>query len=335
VRPDVDDHEHDHRPVNRPDRLALVAAVCLAALAVIIGVRTSDTTEDVDETAFHQTLVEMRSGTGYYDALRDGLTAKEGRPPSQIRSYRLPTLYLGLALLPEGAWRWATILPVALLLISAWAIGRQLHEWGAMVAVVLVGCWAIAATPYLYLHPELWGAAALLAGLAFLQRERVAATAVCFAAAALLRELYLLAFLFGFFRHRKALSWWLAAVAVGTLAIVHIHLARQVLEPRGLEAPLRLATSDIPAALSPSGAALGIAVGVVGLVLGAAGLVHGVRAGDAAAQIAAAHSIVLVALTLRFGHTYWGLTFGPGVAAFAGGSLDSLTKIAGRRPVGA
>jgi hypothetical protein len=321
--------------VERPDRLALLAAIVLATVALVVGVRTSNTVEDVDEAAFHQTLVEMRAGTGYYDALRDGLAAKEGRPPSQIRSYRLPTLYLGLALLPEGAWRWATGLPVAVLLVSAWAIGRRLHAWGALVAVMLVGAWAIAAAPYLYLHAELWGAAALLAGLALLQRDRVGATAASFAVAALLRELYLLAFLFGFLRHRRALSWWLAAVAVGTLAIVHIHLARQVLEPRGLEAPLRLATSDIPAALSPSGTAIGIAVGLVGLVLGAAGLVQGVRAGHAAAEIAVAHSLVLLALTLRFGHTYWGLTFGPSVAAFAGGSLDGLEKIVGHRSVAA
>jgi hypothetical protein len=85
--------------------------------------------------------------------------------------------------------------------------------------------------------------------------------------------------------------------------------------------------------LSPSGAAFGVAVGLVGLVLGAGGLVRGVRAGDPAAEIAAAHSVVLVALTLRFGHTYWGLTFGPCIAAFAGGSLDSVTKILERRPV--
>ena len=308
----------------RPDRLALIAAFTLAVLALLVGLRTSDATVDVDEAAFRQTLVEMRHGTGYYDALKDGLTVKEGRPPSQVRAYRPPTLYLGLALLPEGAWRWAAALPFGVLLLSAWAIGRELHEWGALLAVSLVGAWVVAAAPYLYLHAELWGAAALLAGLAFVQRSRTNAAAASFAAAALLRELFLLAFLFAFVRHRRSPAWWVAAITVGAAAIVHIQLARQVLDPHGIEAPLRLPASDILAAVSPSGAVLGVAIGLAGLVVGGIGLVRGARAGEASAQIAVVHCLVLMPLTLRFGHTYWGLAFGPAIAAYAGGALDLL-----------
>src|SRR4051794_1034059 len=300
----------------RPDRLALVAAVALAALAVVVGLRTSDATHDVDEAAFHQTLVEMRHGTGYYDALRDGLTAKEGKPPSAVRAYRLPTLYVVLALLPEGAWRWAAGIPFTALLISAWAIGRGLHEWGAMSAVVLVGGWTLAAAPYLYLHAELWGAAALLAGLACVQRKRIAGAAAAFGAAALLREHFLLAFLLGLLKYRRSLSWWIAFLAIVMVAVVHLHLATQVLDPAGYEAPLRLAASDIPAALSPSGTGLGLVFGAAGLLLGGIGLARLVREGDDAASIAATQSVVLLVATLYFGHTYWGLMFGPCIAAF-------------------
>jgi len=314
--------------VARRDGLALVAALAFAALALVVGLRTSAETNDVDEAAFHQTLVEMRHGTGYYDALRDGLTAKEGKPPSAVRAYRLPTLYVVLALLPEGAWRWAAGIPFAALLISAWAIGRGLHEWGAMTAVVLVGGWTIAAAPYLYLHAELWGAAALLAGLACVQRQRTTSAAVAFGLAALLREHFVLAFLLGLLKFRRSLSWWIAFLAIVMVAVVHLHLALQALDPAGREAPLRLAASDIPAALSPSGTLLGISFGVTGLVLGGIGLARLVREGDDAASIAAAQSVVLLLATLYFGHTYWGLMFGPCIAAFSGASLPGARPAA-------
>jgi hypothetical protein len=250
---------------------------------------------------------------------------------SAVRAYRLPTLYVALAKLPEGAWRWAAALPFTALVLSAWAIGRRLHEWGAMSAVVLVGSWALAAAPYLYLHPELWGAAAVLAGLACIQRGRIAGAAAMFGAAALLREHFVLAYLLGLLRYRRSRSFWMAGIAIAMVATVHLHLAIERLDPNGREAPLRLAVSDIPAALSPSRSSLGVAIGVVGLVLGGLGLLKLVRAGDPAGQIAATQSAVLLLATLCFGHTYWGLMFGPVIAAFSGASFTARLGIAEQR----
>jgi hypothetical protein len=305
----------------------------MLAFAVLVGARTSDAVQDVDEVAFRQTLEQMQHGDDYYSALRDALVAKEHRPPpSNVRAYRLPTLYLVLARLPSSWWRWAATVPYAAMIFAAWAIGSRLDRYGGPAAAVLVGVWAIASAPHAYLYTEMWGAAALLVGLAFAQRDRRAAAACGFATAALLRELYIVAFLVGLIRFRHSRVWQAAAVVVTCVGLVHLYLASRVLDPNGFEPPLSPigGRQSLLSLISPGTSPIASFVGAAGLLGGAAGLVYCSRLGQSAARIALFHAATLLVATLFVGRSYWALTFGPSTAAFVGASFGPLRRVASR-----
>ncbi|MEY2588474.1 MAG: hypothetical protein QOJ67_458 [Acidimicrobiaceae bacterium] len=313
-----------------PSTLGLVLAVVMIVLALATGLRAAGSTQDVDEAAFRQTLSEMQHGSDYYRALRDALVEKEHKaPPSNVRAYRPPTLYLLLARLPESMWRWAAVVPFTVMILGAWAIGEHLHRLGAPAAVVLVGVWAISSAPHAYLYTELWGAAALIAGLAMVQRDRVAAAACCFAAAVLLRELFLVAFVVAALHHWRDKTWRAATVVVAALGAVHVYLANQVLDPNGFQPALRAidARLGVVDLVSPGNAPIAVAVGLIGIVGGGIGLLRGVIGRLPASRIAAAHAIILCAGTLAISRSYWALTFAPATAAFTGGCFGSIRRM--------
>jgi hypothetical protein len=305
-------------------RATLLVAATFTVVAVVVGVRVADSDLDVDEVVYQSTIHGMRAGQSYYPAMRDALVAKEGAPPSQLRSVRPPTLYLLLRPFPKAAWRWLVAFPVAAATLLAGCLAdrlgrRRYHEVppGA-VAAGLVGAWMVAATPLLYLHAELWGLPLVLAGLVAIDTGHRDRAACLFAAAAAFRELYLVWFVVAWALSWRRRAWWAAAACVGVLGAVHLRLASHILSAHGKEAPLGGTfhhVREVFGAFSPSRALFAMIVGTVALVAAAVGLAR--DHGTATRQITAISAATLLALTTVVGRDYWGLTFGPVLAVFA------------------
>lgn len=307
------------------DRVAVVAAILLAVLATAVGLRNGYRVVDVDEVVFRDTLVSMGGGEGYYPAMRDALVAKEGAPPTQVRSIRPPTLYLLLSRFPAGSWRYLVGAVYLAVLLLAWRLGRPLHRYGGPIAVLLAGMWMLGASEVLFLHTELWGLPFLLAGALALRDERWTVAAVAVALAAVQREIFVIPLLVGLIvvprRGRRA---WLAAVAVVVgLGVLHAVLAADVLAEHGREAPFGksgLGIQYVLSALSPSDQPFGWGLGVLTMVLGFGGLAR--RWGeDTGARMLLVFAAVMVPLTIFLGREYWGLAFGPALACFVPAAL--------------
>ena len=312
---------------NRADRIAVVAAVCLAVVATALGVGTGYRTVDVDEVVYRNTVVAMREGQGYYPAMRDALVAKEGAPPSQIRSVRPPTLYLVLARFPERTWRYLVGAVYLAVLLLAWRLARPLHAYGGPIGVVSAGMWVLGAAPVLFLHTELWGLPFLLAAALALRNRRWALAALALAIAALLREIYVLPLLLGLAVAPRRRAWVGAVVVVAGLAFVHAGLASDILSPDGREAAFGksgLSPGYVLSALSPSDRPLGWLFGIAGGILGFLGL-RRLWPDDAAARVILPFAAVMAPLTVLVGREYWGLAYGPAVACFAPAALAALS----------
>ncbi len=313
--------------IDRADRIAVVAAICLALVATALGIRTGYRTVDVDEVVYRNAVVAMQHGDGYYPAMREALVAKEGAPPSQIRSVRPPTLYVLLARFPERSWRYLVSAIYLAVLLLAWRLARPLHPHGGPIAVVLVGMWALGSAPLLFLHTELWGLPFLLAGALAMRNQRWALAALALATAAALREIYVLPLLIGLVVAPRRRAWVAAVVVVAGLGLLHAGLASDILSPDGREAAFGksgLGPRYVLSALSPSDRPLGWLLGMGG---GALGLVALRRrwATDAAARTLLPFVAVMVPLTVFIGREYWGLAFGPAVACYAPGALAAVS----------
>jgi hypothetical protein len=298
-------------------------AVFLALTATLLGVRTGYRTVDVDEVVYHDTVVAMAHGQGYYPAMRDALVRKEGAPPSQIRSVRPPTLYLVLARFPAASWRYLVGGVYLAILLCAWRLGRPLHPSGGPVAVVLVGFWVLGAAPLLFLHTELWGLPLLMGGALAFRQGRWALAAAAVAGAAVLREIYVVPLLIGLALAPRRRAWWVAVGIVAALGLLHATLAGNILAAHGREAKFGasgLSPRYILSALSPSDRPLGWLIGLVGGILGAAAMRRR-WASDPAARLLLVFALVLAPLTVFIGREYWGLAFGPAVACFAPAAL--------------
>ena len=309
------------------DRVAVAAAVILALLATMIGVRTGYGLVDVDELVFRDTLVSMQGGEGYYPAMRDALVVKEGAPPTQVRSIRPPTLYLVLSRFPEGSWRYLVGAVYLAVLLLAWRLGRTLHRYGGPIAVTVAGMWVLGATEVLFLHTELWGLPFLLAAALALRHERWALAAVSVGVAALMREIYVLPLLFGLVLVPRRRAWAATLVVVVVLGVIHADLASGVLADQGREAAFGQSGHGfryILSALSPSDRIFGWVIGIPSLVLGFFGLAQEWRE-DAGARLLLPFAAVMVLLTVLVGREYWSLTFGPALACFVPAALAEFS----------
>lgn len=310
--------------VSPRDQVAVTVGLLFVVLALIVGVRTGSQVSDVDETLYRRAHHEMRAGAGYYRAEYDAMVAKEGVGPTNVRAYRLPTLYVGLEPVPESMLRWVVAAPFLVLVLAAWRLGRPYGAWGGTVASGLVGWWVLGAATYLYLHAEIWGGALLLAGLAA-TRRRPRFAALALGGALLVRELFAPAFLLGLLRHRRLRVWWAMVAVLGFVAVIHLHLAAQLLDPNGYQPPLRF-TGRYLSALSPGDGPFGAVIGVGGGLAGVFGLVLAHRRGDEAARTAVGQVAVLVPATILLGRTYWAYTWGPALACFAAVTFQEASR---------
>src|SRR2546423_537877 len=140
----------------KPRAASSVLAVALALVAVFAGLHTGNKVLDTDEDVYQRTLRSMRSGEGYYPAMRDALIVKEKARPSSVRAIRPPTLFLFLRWFPERSWRWLVGLIYLAVLLAIARLGEPYGRYGSIVATTAGGVWMIGASSYLYLHAELW-----------------------------------------------------------------------------------------------------------------------------------------------------------------------------------
>jgi hypothetical protein len=308
--------------------LSAVVALVLALVATVVGVRNGYRVVDVDEVVFRDTIVAMRQGEGYYPAMRDALVAKEGAPPTQVRSIRPPPLFLLLSRFPPASWRYLAGGVYLAILLLAWRLGRPLHPYGGLLAVVLAGMWVLGAAEVLFLHGELWGLPFLLGGALALRNERWALAAVAVGLAAVQREIFVLPLLVGVVVVARRWVWVAVVVVVAGLGLLHVILATDVLASQGREAAFGksgLSPRYILSALSPSDQPFGWLIGIPTLVLGFRGL--GRRwADDPAARMLLPFAAAMVPLTVFLGREYWGLAFGPVLACYVPAALAGWTR---------
>lgn len=101
-----------------------------------------------DHVLFLNAIARMRNGEGYYQAMAEALleSNRAGRPFNEATSvfrYRLPTLYVLLAMLPANGTRYVTGLALVGALASAAA--DVLARTAVLEPLALIGCAAVAA----------------------------------------------------------------------------------------------------------------------------------------------------------------------------------------------
>lgn len=315
------------------DRLSAAVAVLLAVAATLLGLRTGYGMVDVDEVVYRDTLVSMGQGEGYYPAMRDALVAKEGAPPTQVRSIRPPTTFLLLSRFPADSWRYLVGGVYLAVLLLARRLGRTLHTYGGPIAVVLAGMWMLGAAEFLFLHSELWGLPFLLAGALAVRNDRWALGAVAVGLAAVQREIFVLALLAGLVVSARRWIWVTVVVVVAGLGLLHVILATDVLADRGREAAFGksgLGIRYILSALSPSDQAFGWLIGIPGLVLGFWGLARTWEQ-DAGARMLLPFAAAMAPMTVFASREYWSLAFGPALACYVPAALTDLRARIGAR----
>lgn len=302
----------DMRPVG------IAVAIAIAVVAVLVGVRTGYDELDVDEAVYRDTLRSMRAGDGYYDAHRDALMAKEGAAPSNVRAVRPPTLFLVLRWFPESSWRFIVGIIYFAILLGAHRLGEPYGRYGGVAAVVLAGLWVLAAAPFLFLHAEVWGVPFLLWGAVSMRQGREARAIGLLVVATAVRELFGLALLIGLFVGDRRRLWLAGIAVIIALGLLHVVLADAIISPTGREAALgneRLTWTRALTILSPGEGAFSWMAGSLMLLLGLAGLWR--ARGDGAAALLLPFAIVMIPAALVATRTYWSLTWGPGLSAFA------------------
>jgi hypothetical protein len=297
---------------------AAVLITGLTLLAVLEGFRTGYRVIDLDEAVYRNTLVSMRAGEGYYQAMRDAVEVKEGGPPRSIRAIRPPTMFLFLRWFPEGSWRWLSGGVFFGILLATWHLGRPYGPFGGAMACALAALWVLAASSFLFLHAEVWGLPLFLAGILAFRRRNDPAAATLVAAATTVRELYGLGLVIGLLFARRRRPWIVAILVIAGLTALHALLARSGLTPTGREVPLGnepITLSFILRALSPGSRPAAWPFGLIGLGCGIAGLVRR-RVADPAARLLLPFVAIMAVATVAATRVYWALTWGPAIAAF-------------------
>ncbi len=298
--------------------VGLICSVVLAALATFVGVSSDRSAVDVDQAVYEQTLQSMHQGQNYYQAMRAALVGKEGAPPSQVRSIRMPTEFWILAPLPLEVIRWLMFVPFVAIVRCVYELAARRHIWLGVLAASVASLWLIGASPHLYLHAELWGLAFAAGGVLALVRKQFALAACALLIAVLFRELYLVLLLtataFAPVRRYLAVAVLLAIASLS----VHAWRAQSVLVEQGREQALNGTNGwhQTLSAISPSPHTGGWIVGSLTTVLALYALARAVRS-DFVARVMLFYALVMLSLTFTFGRTYWGLCFGPLLVAFA------------------
>ncbi len=283
---------------------------------------TSGNEVDVDELVYVQTLESMQEGQGYYPAMRDALIAKEGAPPTQIRSFRTPVVFWLLAMVPSGLWHLAALVPFAASIGLSVPTAKPFGSRAALIAVAGVGTMAVAYSNHLYLHAEVWALPSILGGLLALRNNK-AYSPWLLAFGLATRELYAVLFgvcmVYDWLRNSSYRRHWLGAGAsVSMFGLIHANRAADFVAETGYEAPFgneKLNPTFVFSAISPGVGWLSWTLGVAIVVFGAFGLARVIKS-DPIAPLVAAHVMLMLPVTLVLGRVYWGYTFVPLLALY-------------------
>ncbi len=314
-----------------------VACVVATVLAVARGLAVEGGGRfDVDEAIYRGTVDAMRTGAGYYDAMRDAIVAHQGVGPQHVWAVRPPPAYLLFRLAPPDAWRWLVAVPVLATVVAlARLAGRASAAWWAPAAAATVSLlWFGQYTPHLTLHAELWALPLVAWGLVFVGRRPWAA-AVLLCGAGLVRETAVVALLAAVAvvvlagigvaggsssstRRRSAVPWLVAIGAwLGGLAL-HATLAARVVAPPAID-PARadppFFNADVPFDYRVSSLLIGTSwperlVAAAVLVAGAVGLGRTWRTDPAVPAVAGAVGILALA-TVVAARPYWQVLWAP------------------------
>jgi hypothetical protein len=313
------------------DPVAVALALLFTVVCVGTGLRAGYRLQDVDERVYHETLVSMRRGEGYYDAMRDALVRKEKAPPTQVRAIRPPTVYLFLSRFPASWWRWIVGAVYLAVMLLAWRLGRVYGDYGGPVAVVFAGVWCYEFSYYLFLHAEVWGLPFALGAALAVRSRKDGAGAGLAAVATIVRELYAPLLLLGFLmaRRRSRLTWVVAAAGVAAFYLVHARLADHVLAAHGYEASIGNEHFDrdfVLRALTAGPDLWERAVGFLTLFGGLAGMVAAWRRRDRAARFLLPFALVMIVAALAATRVYWSAVWAVPLAAFVPGLFGANTR---------
>jgi hypothetical protein len=286
----------------------------------------------LDHLAFLETLRRMRSGQGYYTALRDTFAADWGVRLGGPRSYRLPYLFEVLRFVPE-AWLLAVF---ALVVVIGTGVLLAAATDRPLAAVPVTAFLLVAArNPRLldgiesWMLVELWTVPLLALSYWGWRRDRPWVAALAAAAAALTRELawpvLLLGLLLAGGRHGSRRPW-AVAIAVGVAGTaLHVVAAMGAGSSDGTEATL-FGTGR------PPGSVVAMLLWgwppALGLVVWALAGVHLVRRRSPAP---AAALLALPLLGVLVDRPYWGILATPFALLWAGELVgDVWAERAGR-----
>ena len=319
--------------IRSPRAFALGLFLVLGLTLTLIGLRTGMTVQDEDEAIYVRTLHSMQAGAGYYPAMQEALTAKEGAPPASVRAIRPPTIFLFLRWFPESTWRLLAGGVFAVTLALVWLLARRDGDVAGIWASLLAFAWLSPASPYLFLHAELWGLPFFLAGLYKLRQGRDGPAAAFMVDATLTRELFGLGLIFALLTRRRR-AWIYGALVSAAAAAVHVLFAQGILSATGHDAPLRNAPYNAAFLLKAIGPGTSIVSGIFGAAVLLFAIVALVRryTSDPAAAVLFPFAIAVGVAGLVATRLYWNLTWGPALAAFAPAGVAMVARALRRRP---
>jgi hypothetical protein len=159
------------------------------------------------------------------------------------------------------------------------------------------------------------------------RREEDGSAAALVATATIMRELYGLALLIGLLVGRSKRNWLLAIGVVVSLAGLHVVLARDVIAAHGHQVALGnepITLHSFLRFISPGDRSVAFALGIVMLMLGFVGLARNLV--DRTARILLPFAAIMLPLGVIATRSYWNLTYGPAVSAFAVAALSLNRK---------
>jgi hypothetical protein len=226
----------------------------IAIVVVWLGWMPSHASPAVNgEVASYRLAVQgMQQGEGYYEAMSSSLL----RPPSNVRSLRLPTIFL--------LWRviglsWPATL--AVIILSGVLVGRLAGPVIGFIAVAWLVLTAYSFVNEMWTEVEFWALPLVLGSMLAIRRDRWTLAACLMLGAACIRELAAPCLLMGAFAadrtDRPIRPWALCLVAWVAYYVLHMALAAPWLSPAGSEFPL-IGTGGFQGFLIMSGAGLGL-----------------------------------------------------------------------------
>jgi hypothetical protein len=203
-------------------------------------------------TSYRLTVQRMQEGEGYYEAMSSSLL----RPPSNVRSLRLPTIFV--------LWRFIGLswpLTLVVIVVSGLLIARLADPIIGFLAVLWLALTAYSFVNEMWTEVEFWALPLVLGSILAIRRDRWTLAACLMLAAACIRELAAPCLLMGIFvahrADRPVRPWALCLAAWVVYYALHMVMAAPWLDPTGSEFPL-IGTGGLRGFLIMSGAGLGL-----------------------------------------------------------------------------